>query len=76
VADTVLLAPVEVALDYATVHRMEAGAWPGEPILAVIDARVAVIGRRAGAEFEAQWSASPAVVAGAALAFERVREGR
>lgn len=76
VADTVLLAPVEVALDYATVHRTDAGAWPGEPILAVIDARVAVIGRRAGTEFEAQWSASPAVVAGAALAFERVREGR
>ncbi|HWA40321.1 MAG TPA: hypothetical protein VG712_01855, partial [Gemmatimonadales bacterium] len=76
VADTVLLAPAEVALDFAAVQRMEADTWPGEPILAVIDARVAVIGRRTGEEFEAQWSASPAVVAGATLAFERVREGR
>ena len=75
VADTVLLATGEVAADYATVHRTEAGDWPGEPVLAVVDSRVAVIGRRAGGEFEAQWSASPAFIAGAALAFQRVREG-
>ena len=76
VADTVFLSSAEVALDFAAVQRMEPAAWPGEPILAVVDARVSVIGRRAGGEFEAQWSASPAVVAGATLAFERVREGR
>lgn len=76
VTDTVLLSPAEVALDFAAVQRMDATAWPGEPILAVVDARVAVIGRRSGGEFEAEWSASPAVVAAATLAFERVREGR
>lgn len=76
VSDTVLLTPGEVAVDYATVHRTDAGDWPGEPVLAVVDSRVAVIGRREGGEFEAQWSASPAFIAGAALAFERVREGR
>lgn len=76
VGDTVLLAPTAVAADYAAVQQVDPGAWPGEPILAVVDARTAVIGRRTDAGFEAQWSASPAFVAGAALAFDRVREGR
>ena len=75
VADTVLFSPGEVAADYATVRRMATTPWPGEPVLAIVDARLAVMGRRLDGTFEAQWSASPAFVAGATLAFERLREG-
>ncbi len=75
VADTVLLATAPVSLDFAPVSAVPTGRWPGEPILAVVDARVAVLGRREGDRFEAQWSASSAFVAGTVLAFERLREG-
>lgn len=73
ISDTVLLATAPVRVDYADVSEVPAGNWPGSPILAVVDTRVAVLGRRDGELFEAQWSASPAFVAGATLAFERLR---
>jgi hypothetical protein len=74
VPDTQLLASAPVTIDFAEVHATDATGWPGEPVLAVIDSRVAVLGRRDGERFEAEWSASPAFVAGTALAFERIRE--
>ena len=75
VPDTVLLSTEPVSADYAAIAQVGALRWPGEPVLAVVDARVAVLGRRDGDAFEAHWSASPAFIAGAALAFARVREG-
>jgi len=74
VPNTILLATAPVTLDFAAVAKVAVAGWPGEPVLAVVDDRVAVLGRREGGHFEAQWSASLAFVAGAALAFERVRE--
>jgi sugar-specific transcriptional regulator TrmB len=74
VADTVLLATAPVTIDFAPVVQVGIDEWPGEPVLAIIDDRAAVLGRKEGGQFEAQWSASPAFVAGAALAFARVRE--
>jgi len=74
VPDTVLLATAPVTVDFATVTRIALDRWPGEPVLAVVDDRVAVLGRREGGHFEAQWSVSPAFVAGTAMAFERARE--
>jgi transcriptional regulator TrmB len=73
IPDTSLLATSPVTFDFATITEVPAGRWPGEPVLAVVDDRVAVLGRRDGETFEAQWSASPAFVAGATLAFERLR---
>lgn len=73
-ADTVLLAPGPVTLDYGTVTTVSAnGDWPGEPIIVVVDDRVAVIARRTGDRFEGHWGTAPAFVAAAALAFEQLR---
>jgi len=73
--DTILLAPAPVSVDYATVITISAeGVWPGEPILAVVDDRVAVVARREGDRFEGEWGTAPAFVAAATLAFERLRE--
>ena len=45
-------------------------------LIAVIDARVAVLATREGDRFEGQWSTAPAFVAGTVLAFEQLRGGR
>lgn len=72
--DTVLLSPAPVTLEFGEVATVAAdGAWPGTPILAVVDDRVAVIARRDGDTFEGQWGTAPAFVAAATLAFERIR---
>lgn len=74
IADTVLLAPAPVTVEFGNVATIDASdAWPGSPVLAVVDDRVAVIARHTGAEFEGQWGTAPAFVAAAALAFERLR---
>jgi hypothetical protein len=41
------------------------------PIIALIDGRTAVLGSREGNEVRGHWSAAPAFVAAARLAFER-----
>lgn len=77
VGDTVLLSSGPVSLDFGTVTPVDAGdAWPGEPIIAVIDRRVAVLAVKEDGRFEGQWSTAPAFVAGSALAFEQIRGGR
>jgi sugar-specific transcriptional regulator TrmB len=74
-SDTILLSSAPVVVDYAVVAAISVnGAWPGDPILAVVDDRVAVVARRAGELFEGQWGTAPAFIAAAALAFERLRE--
>lgn len=68
-----LLAPAPVVLGFADVEVVApVGAWPGEPLIAVIDDRSAVVGAREGAQISGHWSAAPAFVAVARLAFDRL----
>jgi sugar-specific transcriptional regulator TrmB len=65
-----------VALDFASVAVVgDAHAWPGMPILAVVDDRSAILGSRQGNEVRGHWSTAPAFVAAARLAFERFTIG-
>lgn len=50
-------------------------AWPGMPILAVIDGRNAIIGSRQGSEVQGYWSSAPPFIAAARLALEQFRGG-
>jgi len=76
VPDTALLATGPVTIDFGTVTQLvDRNGWPGEPIIAVIDGRVAVLARREGERFEGHWSTGPAFVAGSVLAFEQIRGG-
>jgi HTH-type transcriptional regulator, sugar sensing transcriptional regulator len=62
--------PVE--LPFANVTAAHPGHhWPGQPLVAVIDDKSAVMASRSGAEVRGHWSTAPAFVAAAALAFER-----
>jgi HTH-type transcriptional regulator, sugar sensing transcriptional regulator len=63
--------PVE--LGFAPV-RIIAGeyAWPGMPIIALVDDRSAILGSREGSEVHGHWSTAPAFVAAARLALERI----
>ena len=54
----------------------DSGGWPGMPILAVVDDRSAVMASRNGSDVRGHWSTAPAFVAGARLAFERLRAAR
>jgi len=64
------LEPVD--LPFAPVQVAHAGhPWPGQPLVAVVDGRSAVMAARTGAEVRGHWSTAPAFVAAAALAFER-----
>jgi sugar-specific transcriptional regulator TrmB len=54
----------------------DSGGWPGMPILAVVDDRSAVMASRNGSDVRGHWSTAPAFVAGARLAFERLRGAR
>jgi sugar-specific transcriptional regulator TrmB len=54
-----------VQLGFAEVRTVEAKGWPGEPLVAVIDGRSAVIGSRNGPEVRGHWSTSPSFVAAA-----------
>jgi sugar-specific transcriptional regulator TrmB len=49
----------------------EKHAWPGMPIIAVVDDQSAIVGARNGHEVQGHWSTAPAFVAAARLAFER-----
>lgn len=61
-----------VDIPFASVEVIGDGhAWPGQPLVAVVDGRSAVMAAREGAEVRGHWSTSPAFVAAARLAFER-----
>ena len=47
--------------------------WPGMPIIAVVDDRVAIVAAREGSDVRGHWSTAPSFVAAARLAFERFR---
>jgi sugar-specific transcriptional regulator TrmB len=70
----VLCATGPVSLDFAEVAmiRGEHG-WPGMPIISVVDDKSAIMASREGTDVRGHWSTSPAFVAGARLAFERLR---
>lgn len=65
-------APVELGFGVVEVIAPPA-AWPGMPILAVIDDRSAVMASRVGSEVKGHWSTVSAFVAGTRLALDRVR---
>ncbi len=74
VSDTVLLATGPVTIEFGNVTQLtERNGWPGEPVIAVIDERVAVLATRDGERFAGHWSTGPAFVAGSVLAFEQIR---
>jgi sugar-specific transcriptional regulator TrmB len=66
-------APVELGFVPVRVVSGDHG-WPGMPIIAVVDARSAILASRSGGDVRGHWSTAPAFVAGARLAFERFLE--
>lgn len=62
-------------LDFAPVEQLEdvGAAWPGTPLLCVVDSRSAVVAARRSAELTGHWSTAPTFVAAARLALERLR---
>lgn len=63
----------EASLDFADILQLEtADQWPGEPFLAVMDNRTALVASRRGTEVTGHWSAGPSIVAAATLAFQQL----
>ncbi len=50
----------------------EGAAWPGMPIISVVDERSALLAARQGSDVRGHWSTAPAFVAAARLAFQRL----
>ena len=65
-----LLSTGPVELGFAPVRQIGPGNWPGEPLLAVVDERAAVIGSRNGPDVRGHWSTSPSFVAAARRTLE------
>jgi sugar-specific transcriptional regulator TrmB len=71
-----LLAIGPAELPFAEVRQVAAEhAWPGTPLLAIVDGRSAVVAARSGSDVQGHWSTAPTFVASARLAFERFRDG-
>jgi sugar-specific transcriptional regulator TrmB len=63
-----LLATASVELDFAQVAVVGAGhAWPGDPLVSVVDDRNAVLAYRQGGEVHGHWTTAPALVAAARM---------
>jgi sugar-specific transcriptional regulator TrmB len=72
----VLCATTPVDLGFAVVEVVgDAHAWPGMPIISVVDGRSALLAARQGSDVRGHWSTAPAFVAGARLALEQFRRG-
>jgi sugar-specific transcriptional regulator TrmB len=72
--ETALCAERAVALPFATVETYTTDtAWPGLPLVAVLDDRAAIIAARDGAAIHGHWSSAPTFVAAARITFERLR---
>ena len=72
----VLCAMTPVDLGFAVVEVVGGThAWPGMPIISVVDGRSALLAARQGSEVRGHWSTAPAFVAGARLAVEQFRRG-
>ncbi|HEU5170915.1 MAG TPA: helix-turn-helix domain-containing protein [Gemmatimonadales bacterium] len=69
-----LFASAPVSLDFAPVAVVAPEpAWPGAPLISVVDDRSAVLAYRQGTEVHGHWSTAPALVAAARFALERFR---
>jgi sugar-specific transcriptional regulator TrmB len=68
-----LAATGPVELGFASVDRIapDARAWPGMPVILVVDDRSAILASRNGSEVRGHWSTAPTFVAGARLALEQ-----
>jgi sugar-specific transcriptional regulator TrmB len=70
--DVRLLATAPAELAFATVEVIRTGhAWPGTPLISVVDERSAVVATRQSNDVRGHWSTSPTFVAVARLALER-----
>jgi len=71
-----LLSTAPVELDFAAVGSVATDdAWPGTPLICVVDERSAVVAYRQGSEVHGHWSTAPALVAAARLALAGYRAG-
>ncbi len=67
-----LFSTSRVDLGFIGVEAMAPGhAWPGMPIIAIVDDTSALIAARQGSEVHGHWSAAPSFVAAARLTLER-----
>lgn len=65
-----------VTLDFVSVRPLEgAPGWPGQPLLAIVDDRSALVAAREDGDVRGHWSTAPTFVAAARLAFERLTAG-
>jgi HTH-type transcriptional regulator, sugar sensing transcriptional regulator len=71
-----LLSTAPVELDFTAVGPVATDdAWPGTPLICVVDERSAVVAYRQGSEVHGHWSTAPALVAAARLALAEYRAG-
>jgi len=71
-----LLSTAPVELDFTAVGPVATDdAWPGTPLICVVDERSAVVAYRQGSEVHGHWSTAPALVAAARLALAGYRAG-
>lgn len=64
----------QVELDFISVEAVPPGhAWPGQPIIAIVDDTGALIAARQGSDVHGHWSAAPSFVAAARLTIDRLR---
>ena len=64
----------QVDLDFSSVEAIPTGhAWPGMPIIAIVDDASALIAARQGSDVHGHWSAAPWFVAAARLCLQRLR---
>jgi sugar-specific transcriptional regulator TrmB len=72
--EVILCAQAQIQLPFALVEAIPGGhAWPGIPLVALVDQRSALIASRDGAQVEGHWSSAPAFVAAARVTFDRLR---
>lgn len=60
--------PVELGFAPVMVAAPDPGAWPGMPVILVVDDRAALVAARDGGDAQGHWSTAPAFVASARLA--------
>ena len=72
-----MLAPAPVELPFATVELIREGtAWPGEPILFVVDDRGAIIAGRTGDQVGGHWGTDPVFIAATRTIIQSFRSPR
>jgi sugar-specific transcriptional regulator TrmB len=64
--------PVDLGFVPVQVAAPHAEAWPGMPVILVVDDRAALVAARDGGDARGHWSTAPAFVAAARLALERM----